>query len=182
MEKLEEFKKQKKILSIYADINNTNKFAAGCIAGVDKNYFILSSVTPAGTYDGFLLKRIDSVYKISTDGLYNNKLLKLIDFNNIKLNITFESDNLVKELLEFAQKQCMITSIELVDSGYDDCVGLIESIENEFCTIQEINEYGDLDEQSIIKISDITKLSCDEYDYYSLKLLYESNKLDSRKK
>jgi hypothetical protein len=172
-EDLDRMKNQKSLISVYTDIDNTCKFAAGYVIGIDRQYFILALITPAGEYDGFLLKGIDSIYKIGAGELYLNKLSKLVDIKKTKPNVSFDGDDLKNELLIFAQKHRKIASIELIHSGYDDCVGFIESIDETMCKIQEIDEFGTPDGISTIKLSDITQISIDDTDNRPRKLLYE---------
>ena len=172
---LNQIKEQKKLISVYTDIDNTRKFAAGYVIGVSKQYFILALVTPTGEYDGLLLKDIDSIYRIITDECYLDKLLKLISIRQIKFKMLFESNDLIKELLLFAQKHHKILSIELLNSGYDDCVGFIELLDKDLCKIQEISEFGESDGNSIIKLTDITQISCDDTDNRPRELLYNQN-------
>ena len=174
IEELSRLKDEKKLIAVYTNIDNTNKFAAGYVVGVNEQYFILAAITPAGKYDGFLLKKTEPIYKISTDGRYIDKLLQLISINKTEVNLMFDHDNLIQQLLVFAQQNRAIVSVELIDSGYDDCIGFVELIDENVCKIQEINEYGEADGVSLIKLSDITKVSCDDSDDQPLKLLYES--------
>lgn len=174
LDKIQQLKKQKKLLSVYTDTSNTSKFAAGYVVGANEQHFTLALVTPVGKYDGLLLKRTDSIYMISTDGRYIDKLLKLISINKTEVNVLFDSGNLIQEVLDFAQKNRLIVSIELIDSGYDDCIGFVDSMDEDMCKIQEINEFGEPDGVSIIKLSDVTKISCDDSDDRPLKLLFES--------
>ncbi|MGI6745677.1 MAG: hypothetical protein ACOX45_05980 [Acutalibacteraceae bacterium] len=173
IEELNRIKEQRGLISIYTDTNNTCKFTVGYVAGVSEQHFILALVTPTGEYDGFLLKELDSIYKITTDELYLNKLLKLINMKQTEFNMLFESNDLIEELLIFAQKRHKILSIELMNSGYDDCIGFIELINESMCKTQEINEFGKYDGISIVNLSDITQISCDDTDNRTRMTLYE---------
>ncbi len=142
LEELRKMKRQKKLTSIYSEVDITNKFSVGYVVGVNEKHLILASVTPTGEYDGFLLKELDSIIKISTGGVYIDKLLKLIRINKTEFGGSFEGDDLLLQLLVFAQKNHEIVSIELIDSDCADCIGFIESVEDGVCTIQEVNEFG----------------------------------------
>ena len=90
-----------------------------------------------------------------------------------EFNMLFESNDLIEELLIFAQKRHKILSIELMNSGYDDCIGFIELINESMCKTQEINEFGKYDGISIVNLSDITQISCDDTDNRTRMTLYE---------
>ena len=173
-EELQRLKEEKKLVSVYTNVDDTDKFAAGYVVGVSEQEFILASVTSAGEYDGFLLKQVDSVYKISTDGLYIDKLLKLISLNKTQFSVCFDGGDLFRQILTFAQNNHAIVSLELMNSGYDDCVGFVESLDEGLCRMQEVNEFGEPDGVSVVKLSCITTMSCDDSDDRPLKLLYET--------
>lgn len=173
-EELNRIKKQGKLVSIYTNRNDTCKFIVGYVIGVNKQDFILALITPDGEYDGFLLKEVDSIYKIVEDELYLGRLLKLVSIKQTKVESIFKSNDLKNELLEFAQKHHKIVSIELINSGYDDCIGFVNSINETMCKVQVINESGIPDGISTIMKSDITQISYDDTDNRPRKLLYES--------
>ena len=171
---LQRLKEEKKIALVYTNVDNTSKFSAGYVAGINEKIFVLASVTPVGEYDGFLLRQTDSIYMLSTGGLYVDKLLKFVDLNKTKFDFCFNGGDLIQQILAFAQKNHAIVSLELMGSGYDDCIGFVESFDEEVCRIQEINEFGEPDEVSIVKLSCITTMSCDDSDDRPLKLLCEA--------
>ncbi|WP_238882330.1 hypothetical protein [Clostridium sp. YIM B02551] len=170
--KLEDLKKNKKAASFYTDENNTSKFLFGYIVDYNDDFFIVAMISPDGQYDGFVLREISSIVRINVDGKYENKILELAKHNKIiHEKFTLQDDNFISEFLRFAEQQEYIVSIELLNSGFYDVQGYIEAIEDDNCNIKQVNEYGEEDGVSLIKLIDITKISCNSLDEKVLKVL-----------
>ena len=174
LEELQRLKDEGKLVSIFSDVNDSNNFSVGYVAGINDSHFILASITPTGEYDGFLLKEATSIYMVSTDSRYIDKLSTLIDINKTKFDAFFGCDDLVQQLLTYAKRTATIVSVELINSGGVDCSGFVEFFNNNICKIQEINEFGEPDGMSTISVSEITKISCDDSNDRPVKLLNES--------
>lgn len=175
VEKLTQLCDEKKIVSIYDDIDQPDRFALGYIVSCNREHYVLALISPDGKYDGFLLKICDKILHISYDGQYENKIKKLVRYYKTEHEkYRFAEDDLVKEMLLFAKKYNFIVSIELNNSGYDDCVGYIKEFNNNKCVIQNIDSYGNGDGESFMLINDITQISCNSSDEISLKILHEN--------
>ena len=170
-DELKQIKAEGEMVSIYADRNETDVFITGYVVGVDEQFYIIAFVKPDGDFDGFGLRKIDFC-RIDRGGIYIKKREKLVDIKKSKTGKSFESDDLKRELLVYAFNKETIVSIELVDSGYEDCIGLIKSVDDSMCRIQILNRYGETDGVSLIQLSDITGITCDDSEHRYLKLLY----------
>ncbi|MFA6808845.1 MAG: hypothetical protein WCR27_07615 [Eubacteriales bacterium] len=173
IEKLKELKKDRKIASFYTNENNTSKFIVGSVVDFNDDYFIISMISPQGLNDGLVLKETSSIIRINTDSMYENKILALANYHKIKYcDIILNGNNLIFELLSLAKMKNYIITIELLNSGFNDVQGYVGSIENDSCNIKQITEYGDLDGIDLIKISDITEISCNSDDDRIIEILY----------
>lgn len=175
-EKIKTIKENKEIAAYYTNDSHTDKFLVGYLIEFNDDYFILAHISPQGTYDGFLLKEINSIYRVETKNLYLNKILTLAKYyNTTHEKIDFENKNLVLEFLLFAKKQNYVVSLELLNSNNLDSVGYIERLEKDYCEIKQLDDYGQLDGFSLIYYSDIVDIRCNTEDEIILKIL-DSNK------
>ena len=55
LEILEKSKKKNKIIFIYSNKFETNKFSVGYIIEMDETYYIIARISPYGEYDGYEL-------------------------------------------------------------------------------------------------------------------------------
>ena len=55
-ERLLYFKESKKIVSLYSNCEQTNKFSVGFIKAVSNDFVAIAHITPCGMYDGFMQK------------------------------------------------------------------------------------------------------------------------------
>lgn len=170
--KLSELKKEKKIASFYTDESNTSKFAVGFVIDYNDDYFIIEMISPQGLYDGIILKETSSIFRINTDGMYENKIMNLSKYyKTTSSDIVFKENDLIYELLSLAKIKNHIVSLELLNSGFNDIQGYVEIIDNYSCIIKQITDYGELDGVGIVKFSDITEISCNSGDEIVLEIL-----------
>lgn len=176
IENLHKLKKEKRIASFYTDEDDTSKFMVGYVMDYNDKYFIVAAISPQGLYDGFVLKKTESIFRINMDSIYEKKILSLSKYHKIIYEeISFKEDNLILGLLSFAKIKNYVVSIELLNSGYYDIQGYVEVVDNDGCKIKQITEYGELDGICFVTLSDITQISCNSEDEINLKIL-NSNK------
>lgn len=118
----------------------------------------------------------DWVYRIETDGMYEQKMSKLVSSNLNPLgNKKIDTSNIKKSLMEIAIDTQKIVSIELKDSEYYDVVGIVKKIENNICTILSVDEYGFEDGKTFIRTDDITSIRYDSEDENLILKLWKVN-------
>ena len=174
--KLKELKENKQIAAFYTNIDDTSKFSVGYVLDYNEDYFLLAEISPKGLNDGFVVNEINNIIRINVDSRYENKIKVLAEYQKtIHENIEFQTDDIVFEVLKFAKIKNYIVSIELINSGFYDIQGYVATIEKDNCLINQVTEYGDVDGMAVIKLSDITKISCNSNDEVTLKILNCSN-------
>ena len=155
---LEGLVQSKEKCSIYNNKNDLSKFYYGNIIAVNEKEFAINRISPDGYDDGVSVMRIESVIKIELNSQYIKKMEKL--YQNINLNENVEvGENILESLLKLSLDNRNIVSVELVDSGYSDVIGIVEKIEGDICRIKQIDDYGNCDGCSCIKTGDITFLT-----------------------
>ena len=144
-------------ISLYTNQANTNKFEVGYLVGFDHDNFILERVSQEGKRDGYLFGRTPLIYRIERDTIYLRKILKLMAFNGFeKHDICFDQKDLLSNFIEFAYKEQKIMSVELFDSNNQDIIGTVSEFTSEFCTVNQISEYGEPDGYSTFRLEDIS--------------------------
>lgn len=161
-EKLKEAKNENKIISIFINEENLDKFIVGKIINLDESEFIIELISPSGKYDGYRWNYIDKIIKIEEDGEYEKKIEKLYSLENTLIKeVDKKHETLLKSFLDFIKKEKFIVTIELFNSHEKDNCGFIESLENDILTLRNIDSYGQNDGISYININAITDIVCD---------------------
>lgn len=164
----------KKPASIYTDCEETSKFHFGYVLAVNEKEIALQLISPDGEDDGLTVINTENVFRVETDGQYSEKMKKLCSENAIHLyELPINNDDISESVLLSAVKKKQVVSIELLDSGYDDVTGFVESISDGECKIRLIDEYGCEDGYSYISVEDITKISCDTQDEKRIRRLWQ---------
>ena len=84
-------------------------------------------------------------------------------------------NNLIDLFLNMLLKEKIIISIELLDSGIYDIIGFVEEISGNICKIGQVNDDGQSDGVTYIRIQDITQISADSLDERRILRLSEFN-------
>ncbi|MCQ4021805.1 MULTISPECIES: hypothetical protein [unclassified Ruminococcus] len=176
VETLKEMAKSDKRVSIYTDINEPSKFCYGYILCVNYEEVAIYMISPDGFFDGILMKKIYDIIRIEIDGQYHEKMKKLCSLSKMQpFNYSIDPTNIQYSLLEIALQSKQIVSLELVDSGYDDVVGFVESIDNGLCKIKIVDEYGFEDGYCFVMANKITQISYASQDEIRILKLWEIN-------
>lgn len=173
--KLLELKQSEKYVSIYANENDTSKFVFGRILSVSEKYFAIYMIAPDGNYDGVLVKCLKDLIRIEIDDKYSNKMKQIIkSANENRFNFSLDNQNIIGAILDIAKTTKKIISLELLNSGENDVVGFVESVNSNICVIKQINEYGEEDGYSYIFLDNITQITYDSIDEQIVLNLWES--------
>ncbi|AUS09487.1 hypothetical protein C1X05_12120 [Laceyella sacchari] len=166
------------IVSVYSDRNQPGNFSAGFIDAISDEQFVMKHVTPEGTNDGYIMRRIEDVFRVDVHGEYEQRLRLLYtlqkqrheDFLN---GAVTEQSNLFVESLTIAQARNLIVTICIDETeSQDDITGFVKEINTEEVTIARISSNGSNDGESIFLIEDITKMNCDTTAERLIKQLY----------
>lgn len=174
--KLSSIMKNGELVALYSDENNTENFMVGYICRMKDNKIMILNVGIHGEYDGFTGIYADDIFRIETGSKYLNKIELLRNFNTD----------------EFKYDECEDIFCSLIKMGVDN--GKIVAFANEdgeeirgfvldnskTINIQEIDEYGEVDGENIIKIEDVCKITVDDVECRDIKKLYELKKAKKR--
>ncbi len=172
-----EFAIKKKLISVYTDISNSNNFAVGYLVALSSSHILLAHISPGGKYDGYIIKKLEDIYLVEVETQYLKCIEKLyflqnqshFDINYLQEMVT---EDIVETLLDFAMQRKLVVTIQLVNSGYDDLRGLIQSMDEEKIAFRELNEFGEEAGIAYFNIQDVTFIACDTEDEHKIRLLY----------
>ena len=162
-------------VSLYSDREHTEKFSFGFIQGISNDHVLLACISPLGLYDGFMIVNYKGIYQCEIQDQYSEKLLKLYHLRKQKHPVLdIKSDNLILDLIQYAQENRLIISAGLHDSGNDDLQGYVTTVEDGLVTIEQLSDDGSPDGESVVSFEDITYIVCDSDNEIALKLLAEN--------
>lgn len=157
IEKLYDFCAENSRVLIYTDHSDTNKFIFCTILAVNETEIAVQMISPDGEDDGIRVFDVNLVFRVEKNEMYFEKMRYLCESNlSSGFDLDFQSGNIKRTVLQYALSKKFILSIELVDSGYNDIVGFVDSIDGTQCTIRQIDEYGFEDGFSYVTTEDIT--------------------------
>lgn len=166
---------QKQYACFYTNKEKTSSFIFGRVLGVNDKHIAIYMLSPEGQYDGLLIKRTSSIYRVDWDDQYTQEMIEKIKPDQLpSRELELRDDALMKSLLSFAKNSKEIVSIELLDSGYDDIVGFVEQASDETCVVQQINRDGKADGYSLLFMDDISQIECESQDEIQLQKLFLS--------
>lgn len=160
-----------KIVSFYDDKDYTNAHYTGFIAAYNDSEILINHITPSGYYDGYILKRIEDIFRVDYDGNYEIKIEKLYNLRNQHhQQITFIQDEILYTLMDFAIQNKLIISLEFCN---DTLSGFIIDYQDEVITLEIIDEFGKSHGISVVNLNEVDVFYVDTDDEQDLKLLHE---------
>lgn len=175
------FQKNGKFISIYTDKNDTSRFIFGKILSVTNDHVLIYTLAPNGSYDGVVVKEVNSIIRIEAGDRYSEKMMKLAcaEANIQTLLQEADADNLVLLLALVAAQHKKIVSIELLESGENDVVGFVEDVESGILKVKQVDSYGMIDGHSFIYLDDISQISLDSDDERIIERLFAKSNAQS---
>lgn len=175
-EQLIEYMKTHKNVSIYTNQNNTDTFINGYVIGVDDHDFLISSYTPNGAYDGYIMRPIEDVFQIQVDTKYNIAMTQLIeDTVSCEDFCAPEEELLISVFLRWIKRKGLVLSVRLYQSESLDISGYIEEVNEQTCVIRLLDLYGQEDGKTVIDLDCITEVYCDTDTEQRIQKLNEIN-------
>ena len=167
---IEKVFKNKSFVSFYDDVSDSEKHYTGMINAFDETVVLISHANARGEYDGYILKRIDDIFRIDFDGKYENKIKNLYNIKkqNHKLRID-NSDEIVNHILQYAIDNRLIVRFE-IDNNI--IIGFIKSIFDNIIKVKQLDDYGDVLCNTIINIDEVDTISVDTDYEQDIKTLY----------
>lgn len=167
--------KANKVVSIFSDYDNKEKCTVGFIKGFDDVYVLIICIDVNGEYDGIALRKLDCIYRIDFDGIYETKIHRLYELKNEE-NCEFlfnKSIDIFGQLIKYAISYDKVIEISIdEDNEQELIVGTVNSYnEDKIVYIKKINSYGENDGITIINEQDTVTLNCDSRDARDLQLL-----------
>lgn len=168
------------MVAVYSNKNRPDTCSVGYVDSITKDMVLIKHVTPHGLTDGFVIRRLEDVFRIDINGQYENKLQRLYflqeqSHHAITSQLNSEVDLFVG-ILNISQKFGKVVDVCIDDTeSQADIVGFVKEVKENEVIISQISEYGFANGESSLMIDDIVKISCDTYNGHILELLFLDN-------
>ncbi len=157
--------KKMNFVSIYSNFDDTEKFIYGKVLCVNEDEVLIYMLSPNGDYDGILVQQTADIFRVEYGGDYERKMKALSsDYDLPNFDCPVDESDIGFSILKNAFDTKEIVSIELLNSGIYDLIGVVEEIDENNCKIKQYNDYGCEDGYSIVNLCDITKICCGSED------------------
>lgn len=171
---LEKAKKKRKLVSVYRS-EDTDENITGYILGNSDEFLLLSAMDYYGNYDGFIVLKMDAIYRCEMESIYAKRAQKLFSLRGQKhpeLKLRDEEE-MIPSILRFAQETQKVVSIELRESDSYDVKGMVTALDDHAVFIHQLTGDGAFDGDTVVLLEDITEVCCDSQSEQSVKLLLE---------
>lgn len=162
----------KKVVSIYTDVDNYDCFAVGYIVALKNEKILVYHIGSHGEDDGYSVINIGDIYRIETESKYINKLRDLSNVNveeTIKFNTT---DDLLMDLLnEAIHSQCIVKlSLNHISNLL---MGYVIKIEDNKVYMLQIDQYGEDDGHTVFFCNEIQRAMIGDVEAREIDRLYK---------
>ena len=171
---LSNFAEKHETVSIYSNFENTLLHLTGYVLKVTEDYVLIAHITEHGFYDGYILKRLEDIYRVDQGGLYECKITTLYHLRNQKHDLftLLESTTPLKLNIQFLQ--CAKENNKIISVEYGDTVisGFVDYNENKLF-VSIVDEYGNKNGNAIIYLDTIQTIALDTDTEQDSLLLYQ---------
>ena len=152
-------------LSVFCNPDDQYGVVFGFAAQIDKDHFICNEVSTEGTYDGYVLRKADNIFRIDYGSYYESSLFKVFARENIKHKEIPDNNNVFVNFIQFAKDSGFVISVGIRDYSSNSVTGYIDSIDLEarIFTIHTITQEkeGDFDGYIAVSFDDVYRMRCD---------------------
>lgn len=144
LDNLKKLVNSENLILLYTDYDDKDKFSVGFpVAVINDEWIALKSLDTHGFFDGYLLKRVDMVWKIETDDLYKTNLEKLWNFRNCNgqcnvSELSFENVTSISNLLSSVKHEV----ISVTNQHREYFLGDVCEVDEKSFSILECDLYG----------------------------------------
>jgi len=169
---LRQAKEERAAVSVYTDREEMDRFSVGYVLGVSEEEVLMALISPLGHYDGYVLYKLDDIYRINECGLYESKIVGLYEGEAHKhAFFPIDESNLLGSLLAFSKQKGYIVRIELIDGNYEDVQGFYDDRTTNVISILCVSDYGERDGKTYLYVDDVSRITCDSQEEQVVKRL-----------
>jgi hypothetical protein len=133
------------------------------VTDVDEDSALLQCVTPGGHYCGYLVKRLDRIYRVIVGSLDARRAENLFRMRGVFHEaVEHCPGGNILALLQYAKSAGKVVSIELIESDQWDIMGFVTNVDGQAVTIRQVTNYAGNDGCASPYLEDITEVSCDD--------------------
>ncbi|MPM91866.1 hypothetical protein SDC9_139000 [bioreactor metagenome] len=136
------------------------------MGAISDEQVIIKHIALDGLSDGFVIRRLENVYRIDVDGRYEHKIHRLYSLQNQRHEAFLEimednHSNLFKEALLASKKHELIVKLYIDETEeQEDIIGFVKAVDDNEAIISRISDDGSYDGESVLYLNDIIKLDC----------------------
>lgn len=151
------------LAEVYSDPEDTDRFGAGYVIAMDEDSVVQRHIHPSGCPDGYSWRSLDQIYRVNVRTRYLESLKMLMEPDHLPVLAPEGDEALGAQLLRYAMEHELVVQIELHGSGSWNLMGLVRNVD-EGVTVEMLNVEGEADGIAVVRLEDITEISCgDEY-------------------
>lgn len=166
----------KEPVAIYNDTNDRDDSYVGFVKAVTKEEVLLYAIDVAGLSNGFMVMKIDDIFRVEEDTNYIKKIHKLYTLQDQKHEeLICEKDTLTESLFHFAKTNNRVVNIDLFEEvRFFDACGLVEQT-GDSVTINQYDIFGKRDGKNHVSTEDISIVRCCRFQDVALEKLIAAN-------
>ena len=148
------------------------------IEAVDTDYFVIAEISRTGLYDGYVIKRVEDIFRVDVDCEYERKYRGLYEAKKQKHERRFKkvSANMLEDFFVWCAENKFVVSVGVND--YADTVrGIVCGVDKIAYTVclNELTNDGVKTGKIYLDLNAVYRACADSEDEHNINELYEAN-------
>ena len=173
-EVLSNFAETHEVVSIYSNLDNTLVHLTGYILKVTEDHVLIAHITEHGSYDGYILKNTEDIYRADNGGSYEQKIFSLYRLRKQSHDLLGQSDLTNPLPLNILIFKCAKENNKIISVEYGDTVisGFVSDYDQDKLFLSIIDENGHPNGNTVIYLDMLQTIALDTDDEQDILLLY----------
>ncbi len=140
---IDKAKANNKPIAYYTNREDSDVFSVGEIIAYDEDYILTSEISPQGTFDGYSLQKIETIYRMDIDDSYVNQIYfqyKKDEKEQLAIDDLTSNKSLLDSIVGYLKIRSDLVSFSLNKIRETDFCGRIMECTDVFLIIQIIDE------------------------------------------
>ncbi|MFB2596118.1 hypothetical protein ACEYYB_14880 [Paracoccus sp. p4-l81] len=159
---LMKYVKSKEFISVFGDSGDWDKFSLGTLSIISDSWYVLSSYSKLGDWDGYEIRPTSEIQKFQAGGKYEKFIESIIDDtrdNEGRSSLSFPPGvSPVQFALNLSKEKRVPIQVWGSDSSISE-IGVVDEVKEGVLWLRIVDRYGKFDAKMVMAVEEISAIN-----------------------